>query len=213
MRRIEMTEWVAAVLGLGVLASASASAQDAVAAPTKFSIGAFIGYRGGGSGTDTSTGNDYQLASAQTYGLVADFRVGPVTAVEVLWSQQNTRVEQTAPVNAQLFDVNVGYYQIGGSYLFTTEGVQPFMVATLGATYLSPQQPGYQNETRFSFGIGGGVKVPIGRHFGLRLEARAYGTVLDNNSSAVCTSGSCLIHVSGDLMWQYEANAGLYLSF
>lgn len=208
-----MARWVAAVLAFGVLASAPASAQDASAPQTKFSIGAFVGYRGGGQGTDTSTGASYQLASAQTYGLVADFRVSPDTEVEVLWSQQNTRVQQTAPVNAQLFDVNVGYYQIGGSYLFTQEGVQPFMVATLGVTYFSPQQPGYQNETKFSFGIGGGVKLPVGRHFGLRVEARAYGTVLNNNSSAVCTSGSCLIHVSGNLMWQYEANAGVYLSF
>ena len=208
-----MARWVAAVLALGVLASAPASARDASAPQTKFSIGAFVGYRGGGQGTDTSTGASYQLASAQTYGLVADFRVSPETEVEVLWSQQNTRVQQTAPVNAQLFDVNVGYYQIGGSYLFTQEGVQPFMVATLGATYFSPQQSGYQNETKFSFGIGGGVKLPVGRHFGLRVEARAYGTVLNNNSSAVCTSGSCLMHVSGNLMWQYEANAGVYLSF
>lgn len=213
MTRTGKVEWVAGVLVLGVLGCVSARAQDDTTPPTKFSIGAFVGYRGGGSGTDTNTGAEYQLAAAQTYGLVADFRVGPFTEVEVLWSQQNTHLQQTGPINAQLFDVNVGYYQIGGSYLFTTEGVQPFMVATLGATYLSPQQPGYQNETRFSFGIGGGVKVPIGRHFGLRLEARAYGTVLDNNSSAVCTSGSCLIHVSGDLMWQYEANAGIYLAF
>src|SRR4029077_10483740 len=108
---------------------------------------------------------------------------------------------------------NVGYYQIGASYLFTNEGIQPFMVATLGATYLSPQQSGYQNELKFSFGVGGGVKVPIGRHFGLRLEARAYGTVLDNNSSTICTNGSCVIHVSGSLMWQYEANAGVYIAF
>ena len=213
MRHGAITASIAAVLAFGVLASAPASAQDAGPQPTKFSIGAFIGYRGGGSGTDTSTGNGYQLASAQSYGLVADFRVSPDTEVELLWSQQNTHLDQTSPVNAQLFDVNIGYYQIGGTYLFTREGVQPFMVATLGATYLSPQQPGYQNETRFSFGIGGGVRLPVGRHFGFRVEARAYGTVLNNNSSAVCTNGSCLIHVSGNLMWQYEANAGVYLSF
>jgi hypothetical protein len=29
----------------------------------------------------------------------------------------------------------------------------------------------------------------------------------------LCTSGNCLIHVSGTLLWQYEANAGVYLSF
>src|SRR4030095_7328495 len=115
MRRMEMTGWAAPVRVLRLLASASASAQEAGAAPTKFSIGAFIGYRGGGSGTDTSTGNNYQLASAQSYGLWADFRVSPDTAVELLWSQQNTRLEQTSPSNAQLFDVNVGYYQIRGT--------------------------------------------------------------------------------------------------
>jgi outer membrane protein with beta-barrel domain len=213
VRQTGKTACVAIVLFLAVVACASANAEDTNAPPTKFSIGAFIGYRGGGEGTDVNTGAHYQLAPAQSYGLVADFRVSPDTEVELLWSQQNTRVQQTSPVNAQLFDVNVGYYQIGGSYLFTNEGVQPFMVASMGVTYFSPQQPGYQNETKFSFGIGGGVKVPVGRHFGLRLEARAYGTVLENNSSAVCTNGSCLIHVSGNLMWQYEANAGVYLSF
>jgi hypothetical protein len=208
-----MTRWVLVALVLDVLASAPTSAQEAGTAPTKFSIGAFVGYRGGGSGTDTTTGANYQLAPAKSYGLVADFNVAPDTQVELLWSQQNTHVQQTTPVNAQLFDVNIGYYQIGGVYLFTSEGVQPFMVASMGATYFSPQQGGYQNETKFSFGIGGGVKLPVGRHFGLRLEGRAYGTVLNNNSSVVCTSGSCLIHVSGNLMWQYEANAGVYLSF
>ena len=213
MRRTLKTSRVSLVLFLGVVSVAPVNAEDASTPPTKFSIGAFIGYRGGGQGTDSNTGAHYQLAPAQTYGVVADFRVSPDTEVEVLWSQQNTRVQQTSPVNTQLFDVNVGYYQIGGTYLFANDGVQPFMVATLGATYFSPQQPGYQNETKFSFGIGGGVKVPVGRHFGLRLEARAYGTVLDNNSSAVCTNGSCLIHVSGNLMWQYEANAGVYVSF
>jgi hypothetical protein len=72
---------------------------------------------------------------------------------------------------------------------------------------------GYQSATKFSFGVGGGVKVPFGRHLGLRFEARAYGTVLNNNSDVLCTGGNCLIHVSGTLLWQYEANAGIYLSF
>jgi Outer membrane protein beta-barrel domain len=208
-----MTRWAFIALVLDVLVSAPASAQEVSTPPTRFSLGAFVGYRGGGSGTDTTTGASYQLAPAKSYGLVADFNVAPDIQVELLWSQQNTHVQQTTPVNAQLFDVNIGYYQIGGVYLFTSEGVQPFMVASMGATYFSPQQGGYQNETKFSFGIGGGVKLPVGRHFGLRLEARAYGTVLNNNSSVVCTNASCLIHVSGNLMWQYEANAGVYLSF
>lgn len=202
-----------ALLLFALLACAKANAQDATPAPPKFSFGGFIGYRGGGSGTDTSTGNGYELAAAKSFGAFVDYLLAPDTAVEVLWSQQNTHVEQNSPVSAQLFDVRVGYYQAGGMFLFTPSGIQPYIVGSVGATYISPQQSGYDSETKFSFGVGGGVKLPVGRHFGVRVEARAYGTVLNNNSSAVCTNGSCLIHVSGSLMWQYEANAGVYLSF
>jgi Outer membrane protein beta-barrel domain len=213
MKPVGRTGWEAALLMVGALASTPASAEDAGAQPTRFSIGAFVGYRGGGSATGITTGDNYKFEPAQSYGLVADFNVSRDTQVELLWSQQNTRVQQTTPVSVPVSDVGIGYYQIGGAYLFTTEGIQPFMVASMGATYFSPQLAGYQSATKFSFGVGGGVKVPFGRHLGLRFEARAYGTVLNNNSDVLCTGGNCLIHVSGTLLWQYEANAGIYLSF
>jgi hypothetical protein len=212
MQRVR-SRWKLGSLMLGMLACAPASAEDTDAQPTLFSIGAFIGYRGGGSATDTTTGANYKLDPAKSYGLWADFNVARDIQVELLWSQQNTQVQQTTPVNASVSSVRIGYYQIGGTYLFTTQGIQPFMVAAMGATYFEPQSGGYQSETKFSFGLGGGVKVPFGRHLGLRFEARAYGTVLNNNSDVLCTSGNCLIHVSGTLLWQYEANAGVYLSF
>jgi hypothetical protein len=111
------------------------------------------------------------------------------------------------------FDTYVDYFRIGGTYLFRTEGIQPFFVATIGATRFNPQQSRFEGDTKFSFGVGSGVRVPIIRNFGLRFEARAYGTVLSNDSDVLCANGRCLVHADGTLLWQYEANAGVYLSF
>ena len=213
MRSQAMQYWIRAAQ-LAVVASAlTASVAYAEEDQTRFSIGPLIGYRGGGSFTESDTGTKLKLDAAQTYGLVADFRVTRETDVELLWSRQLSSLSADAPVHVPLFDVHVDYYHIGGTYRFSTEGLQPFFVATIGATRFAPQNSAFTNETKFSFGVGGGVLFPIGKHFGLRAEARAYGTVLDNDSAIMCNGATCLVHVDGTLMWQYEASAGVYLSF
>jgi opacity protein-like surface antigen len=178
-----------------------------------FSIGPLVGYRSGGSFDEAGTGANLKLDTAKSYGLVADFRVSPETEVELLWSHQSSQLKADVPVSVPLFDVDIDYIHLGGTYLFSSGRMQPFFAATLGATLFNPHRDGFDNETKFSFGVGGGVKMPLGRHFGLRAEARAYGTVLDGNSSILCSGGSCLINAAGTVLWQYEANAGVYLSF
>lgn len=201
------------LLAIAMVAPIPALAQQASSTLTQFSIAPFIGYRTGGSFTETTTGAKLKLDPAQSYGLVADIRVTRETEVELLWSRQRTQLKADVPVTVPLFNTYVDYYHIGGTFLFATEGVQPFFVGTIGATRFSPQQAGYENDTKFSFGIGGGVRIPFTRNFGLRLEGRAYGTVLSNDSAVLCSGSTCLIHAEGTLLWQYEANAGVYLAF
>ena len=198
---------------IAMVAPLPALAQQASSPLTQFSIAPFIGYRGGGSFTETTTGAKLKLDPAQSYGLVADIRITRETEVELLWSRQRTQLKADVPVTVPLFNTYVDYYHIGGTFLFATEGVQPFFVATIGATRFSPQQAGFENDTKFSFGVGGGVRIPLARNFGLRFEGRAYGTVLSNDSSVLCSGSTCLIHADGTLLWQYEANAGVYLAF
>lgn len=200
--------WILPVL---MLTAGHVSAQQQP--PTQFSVTPFVGYRGGGSFTDATTGAKLKLDDAQTYGLAVDINVTQETEVELLWSRQRSKLKADAPVTVPLFDMHVDYFHIGGTYLFSTEGVQPFLVATIGVTRFDPQRSNFESDTKFSFGIGGGVRVPISRHFGFRFEGRAYGTVLSNDSDVLCVNSSCLIHADGTLLWQYEANAGVYLSF
>ena len=202
-----------AAVAVALIGPAPALAQQAGSALTQFSITPFIGYRAGGSFTEETTGAKLKLDPAQNYGLVADIRITYDTELELLWSRQRTQLKADVPVTVPLFYSHVDYYHIGGTYLFATEGVQPFLVGTIGATRFSPQQSGFESDTKFSFGLGGGMRIPLTRNFGFRLEGRAYGTVLSNDSAVFCSGSSCLIHASGTLLWQYEANAGVYLAF
>ena len=93
---------------------------------------------------------------------------------------------------------------------------RPFMVATLGAAHFSPGGKG-SSETYFAFSIGGGWKLWPTRRLGLRLEGRFYGSLLDSDSNIFCTSApsnsGCLIRTRGQLLWQWEMNAGAVFRF
>jgi opacity protein-like surface antigen len=78
---------------------------------------------------------------------------------------------------------------------------------------MAPKSAGYDSVTKFSLGLGGGAKILITDHIGLRLEGRWFGTFFDGSGSAFCTSGQCLINVQGDVFSQFVANAGIVIGF
>jgi len=80
-------------------------------------------------------------------------------------------------------------------------------------TRMSPQGVDLDSETKFSLSLGGGVKMLITDHFGLRLEGRWLGTFFDGSGQAFCTSGQCLIKIEGDVFSQFVANAGVVIAF
>ena len=45
------------------------------------------------------------------------------------------------------------------------------------------------DDTRFSFSLGAGLKVPVTPRFGIRLEARGFLTLVDSDSAMFCASG------------------------
>lgn len=59
------------------------------------------------------------------------------------------------------------YHLMGGpQFNFTTHGVMPFAHALFGVTSLRPET---SSQTTFAMGFGGGVDVPVGKHFAYRL--------------------------------------------
>jgi hypothetical protein len=182
-----------------------------------------VGYRiGGALSTTAGTGpaasiGEYEVKDSASFGAHLGFRVAADGEIEVLYSRQNTRLETGGLFTGEpLFDLALETWQAGGNYLFGEKGsrLRPYVGVGLGVTRLLPGPPSLRDETRFCASFAGGVKVWLGRHLGLRLEARGFFTVLESDSDSFCGSGEgCLIHVSGSDIDQGELRTGLVLRF
>ena len=200
------------VLAAGVAAApvqASESDQDY----NRVEITALGGYMAGGEFEDPTTGAERDLDEGTNFGLIADFAAESWRHYEVLYTQLDSEVEGATP-----FDLGVQYLQIGGIVSHpTAERVIPYFGLTLGAARFSPDAPGLDDETKLAFSAGGGVRIPITEHFGVRLDARAFVTVLDSEGDLFCVSSggeaSCNIRAKSDTFVQYATSVGVTFAF
>jgi len=180
----------------------------------------FAGYTMGGEFTDAVTGDSLSFDDTSSYGIMVDFKQavdeeGGEPWIELYYSRQQTKLkaDQGPFSGSPLFDVNIEYFHLGGTYGKATGKVKPFLVGTFGATHMTPKGEGLHSETKFSLSLGGGVKLYLTEHVGIRLDARWFGTLFNGSGSAFCSGGACLINVQGDVLSQYTANAGVVLAF
>jgi opacity protein-like surface antigen len=180
----------------------------------------FAGYTMGGEFTDAVTGKSLSFDDTSSYGIMVDFKQavdkeGGEPWIELYYSRQQTKLkaDQGPFFGNPLFDVNIEYFHLGGTYGQATGKVKPFLVGTFGATHMTPKGEGLHSETKFSLSLGGGVKLYLSEHVGIRLDARWFGTLFNGSGTAFCSGGACLINVQGDVLSQYAANAGVVLAF
>jgi opacity protein-like surface antigen len=185
-----------------------ASAADVEVTP-------FAGYTMGGDFTETTSGTSLSLDDTSSYGIMVDIRQKEESWIELYFSRQQTQLRADTGLMSgnALFDVDIDYYHIGGTYGTTSGIVRPFVVGTLGATHFNPRGENLTSETKFSLSLGGGVKLALTKHVGLRLDGRWFGTFIGGGGSVFCSSGSCLINVQGDVISQFTVNAGVILAF
>jgi opacity protein-like surface antigen len=144
-----------------------------------------------------------------------DIRQPDDTQIELYYSRQATRLQTKSDIfdATPLFDLDIEYFHIGGTYGTAPGKVKPFIVGTFGVTHMTPKGEGLDTVTKFSLSLGGGVKLFVTEHIGLRLEGRWFGTFFDGNGAAFCANGKCAVQVEGDVFSQYVANAGLIMAF
>ena len=202
-----------AVVLFATLLPVSASAADIEVTP-------FAGYTMGGQFTDAVTGKTLSFDDTSSYGIMVDFKQpldkeGGESWIELYYSRQQTKLkaDQGPFFGDPLFDVNIEYFHLGGTYGQATGKMKLFVVGTFGATHMTPEGEGLHAETKFSLSLGGGVKLYLSEHVGIRLDARWFGTLFNGSGSAFCSGGACLINVQGDMLSQYSANAGVILAF
>jgi hypothetical protein len=174
----------------------------------------FAGQRYGGSFEDTNAATSYAVADASAFGVVLDFDLEPDKQIEILLSRQNTSVSTSGMfTSTPLFDLAIDYYHIGGLYMLP-EGsrVRPFVSGTFGLTRMDPKRAGLTTENHLSLSLGGGAKIFFTKSVGLRFDVRGIYTILDSDTSILC-SGGCITKVNSNGFVQTEIGAALMMRF
>ncbi|MCP4658607.1 MAG: porin family protein [bacterium] len=151
-------------------------------------LAAFAGFRfssdlEGGYDWEYDEFVDYDVDNGPSYGLTVSFPLSKHFLLELLWSRQNTDLTEQGTLFGDQFrvgDIDIDYYHVGVVYQWRLEKIRPFVLASIGATELSPDPAGLHSDTYFSTGWGGGVKFLVSEHFGVQLEGRLFATFLDD---------------------------------
>jgi hypothetical protein len=193
------------------------------AEPDTFQITPFGGYRFGGEFdlvTDDNdpltpaAASDLELGSAPSYGLVLNLEQNAGAYYELFYSRQGAKVKGSSG-----FDMTVEYLHIGGNVDFARpeDRVIPYFVLTIGGTRFVPDVVDAKEVVEPSLSLGGGVRIPLAPHIGLRLEARGFLTLLDSDSRIFCEADPpnaiCDVRVKGDMFVQAQGLFGVTIGF
>jgi hypothetical protein len=199
-----------------VVAAVAAGICAAVSLPAHamdFEIAPFAGYRAGGAFRDTSVNENRDIDENASFGIALNLRRDGESQWELTYSRQDTRIAVLAGATVpEALDLRVDYLQLGGTYFFSEtdhQGFDPYVVGGLGITRFTPARAGLNDRTEPSINVGIGMRVPVSKRIALRIEGRAYVTVLESSGSIFCRSGNvnaaCTIHARASGLWQLEA--------
>jgi len=182
-----------------------------------FELTPFLGYRYGGTiyANQTALFNqDVNVDGAANFGASFAIPISNGWKVELFVDRQNTQFTNGsgglfAP-NTRLGDFDITYFQGGLQIPFAvSRSATPYFSVSAGVANLDPRISGATSSTRFSAGAAIGVKVPINRNMGVKLEERGFFTSLSNYGD---NCGSCYYSYNHDL-YQGETNFGVFFRF
>jgi hypothetical protein len=211
---------VVAVLLMTVLCSGALLAQQQdQPKPLRFDFTPFAGYRTimsipiepHVSGLNPSI----VLDAGPSYGVSFGYWIREDDLVELRWARQSSHIHSDdvalqPPRQSLVIDQFHGDFS--HEYLVEdwAEWARPFVMGSVGATYASGVNN--LNFTRFSFGIGGGIRFYPTRHLGFKIQAEWLPVVMDPQVAFVCGPG-CVVNVRAALSSQGEVIIGPVLHF
>jgi hypothetical protein len=180
-----------------------------------FELTPMIGYRYGGTLYADQANlfrTDVEVASHMNYGANFGIPIVGGLKVELMVNRQDTHFTRGSGLftpNDNLGNFHITYFHGGLQIPFNvSRNVTPYIVVSAGIANLDPELANVSPDNKFSASGGVGVKVPIGRNAGIRLEARGYFTALDDQDRC-----SQCFYTRDHNLYQGETNLGLYLRF
>jgi opacity protein-like surface antigen len=189
-----------------------------------FEVTPFFGGRFGGGipVTPFKTGDGFLVAgldlkTGAAFGVTFDASLTENFQLEFLWSRQDSTVRGTNAVSTEkvdLADTNVDQYHFNLLYQTGGEddGMRPFILAGLGASRFAPSG-GFDAQTHFSFGFGGGVKLFFTENLGLRIQGRWAPTRIGKDDFVFCAIDGCFEVDASRNVSQGELTGGLIVRF
>ncbi len=177
-----------------------------------FEASPFFGYRFGGS-VETSDGQHTGLDAGISYGLALDYS-GPQPSemkLELFWSRQESGLDLNGVNGLSHMDMSLDEFMIGGVYEHGQGRLRETVTGLVGATLFTPEFG--DQEARFSFGFGLGVKYFLFKNLALRADLRAYCTVVESEGVFISSGGVTVAYFTGSTIWQGEVSGGLTLAF
>jgi hypothetical protein len=201
------------------LPSQTAIDEQTEAKPLRFDLTPLVGYR---TSMTFPTGQDAQelaprliLDAKPSYGMAFGVRLDEENLIEFRWARQDTYVhlEGAAPSPQEKVALDQFHGDFTHEYILEDwiPRARPFVMGSIGATRVAG---GANNSfTRFSFGLGGGVKVYFTRHLGLRMQAEWLPIVVNPGVGSFVCGGGCVVQLSGTLVSQGEIVVGPLFRF
>jgi len=185
-------------------------------APT-IEITPLIGYRFGGNFGNITTATRVKLAEDVSYGLQIAWPVGTNQQGEVLISHYDTsfiRADDDLP-SELMSNNNIGvtYLHLGGNVPLNDGALPLWLSGGFGASFLAPKDENLADEIRFSMNIGLNTRYNFTENLSFTFGGRVYATFFNSDSALFCDADICNIHISSDLWFQSELNAGLSFAF
>ena len=197
----------------------NAQQQQPEPKPLRFDLTPFIGYRTGMSFPVephvSGTNPHVALDASPSYGVSLGVRLEEDGLIEMRWARQDSYIHSEDP-NISVPRQRVILDQFHGD--FSREYIvdewrpwaRPFVLLSVGATHVSNTAD--LHFTRFSFGIGGGVRFYPSRHLGFKIQAEWLPILMDPHVAFICGAG-CIVHVGGSVSSQGEVFVGPVLRF
>jgi len=198
---------------LMLLFPALLQAQEAVT-----EITAFGAYRFGGTFEEDATDASYELNDSPSFRMILRLPHKDPTQWEIIYSQQRTEAEFSgATSNDPEVDIDLHVLQLGGTYQWEGDVARPYLAFTLGGTHVRTRSADSNSDTFFSGSIGVGMKFLPTSRVGIRVEARAYGTLVSSSTDLFCSTGPdlnlCAVRLEGRMLSQVETFAGITVRF
>ncbi len=157
---------------------------------------------------------------ASSYGVSAGVRFDDLSMIEFRWTRSTSTLRFEAPlgsVGASLGDVTLNQFHADFTREFVIpeiKGLRSFLTGSVGATHIANAHDGF---TRFSFGLGAGLKQFLGSRFAIRAEAQWLPILIDPEVSAFACGavggGGCLVVLTGPVTQQFELSVGPVVRF